>query len=1002
MNFEGVGLRKGAANHSASSVLAMIYDAAQVNANKVAVISGDCSLSYQSLVAISVANAERLIAHGATAGDRVLCALPAGLELPVAWLASMMSGTVIIPIDAKWPLSRLRTVADSADARVAFVQGDHPGLRQIGLELLDVRTGAPSVAPTAPIERMPSDLMYGFFTSGSTGKPKCALNRHEGLVNRFAYMTRRFGLGHVVYQNSATLFDSSIWQMLWPLTSGGVAVLPLRSDRWDLGAAVDEIERHGATMTDFVPTLFRFLVRALQSGSIPTERLASLRNLLIGGEEIDPTAVHAFRQLLPDCKVINTYGHTEASIGMVFHEVCDDDGDHIPLGLPIDNTYVRVVDEHMQPVTAGEVGEIVVAGVCVGAGYLNEPRLTEKAFVPNPFTDLSGPLVYRTGDYGRWRADGLLEYSGRTDDQVKVRGVRIELGEISTAMKAAFPVVQDALALAVPNPMGDSYIALVYAAAEPIDMILVRRELSRQLPLSHVPQVIAHYPSFPVSPNGKTDRRLLIEDICARSRVSQATADQGSMVERILQCYHLVLMNGRVHAESNFFELGGDSLAAISLSLMLSECFGVPVQAATIYQYPSPKALMDFLNGSADSDRGEVILPSVDYNNADRPPQTSSHVLLTGATGFVGIHVLDRLLSSTDLRVTLILRGGTREKALARLAENYREAFGGRLLQSGRVEVVLGDMELPALGLEEATWKMLANRVDEVIHCAAAVHFLSCASRLFAANVSGTAELIRFCGDTKAKRLHHVSTLAARFSDANGEMHDAGRLDDALAKRMGGYGYTKYLADQLVMAARSKGLAANIYRLDDILPAIRGGHANKQSLVHLLITQCLQLGIAPKSCGSLGLLPVDSLAQWLCSFVGSEERFSVAPPLVDVTGRYFIEFAQLIEYIGAKMGRAVEVQPYRNFLSELQMQNQYEARLLHEMLPKSGDERMVFGTGPARPSTDAGLVTNAALLTSTLKDLSDFISALARDQGKYDFRAKVMQNTENACETELP
>lgn len=217
-------------------------------------------------------------------------------------------------------------------------------------------------------------LLYGFFTSGSTGTPKCALNHHGGIANRFSYMTRRFGAGHRVYQNSAALFDSSIWQMLWPLTNGGTSVLPEQRERWTLEEVVDIIRAHGITMTDFVPTLFKLLVRGLQSGAIAQANLASLRHVLIGGEEIDAASVHAFRRLLPGCAIVNTYGHTEASIGMVFHIATDDDGDAIPLGTPIDNTYVRIVDSDLRPVPDGETGEIVVAGLCVGAGYLGDPE----------------------------------------------------------------------------------------------------------------------------------------------------------------------------------------------------------------------------------------------------------------------------------------------------------------------------------------------------------------------------------------------------------------------------------------------------------------------------------------------------------------------------------------------------------------------------------------------------------------------------------------------------
>ncbi|RJG15049.1 amino acid adenylation domain-containing protein [Massilia cavernae] len=437
----------------AESVLEMICAAARTHADRIAVTCGTRSISYADMMAAANANAVRLAACGVAPRDMVLCALSTGVELPLAWLSVMIAGAVIVPIDARWPAMRLQAVVAATGARLAIGDGaDNAALAATGLQLYGIDVELPvgqadaGVAPPTG-----ADLLYGFFTSGSTGTPKCALNHHAGLVNRFSYMTRRFGQGHVVYQNSAPLFDSSIWQMLWPLTGGSVSVLPERRDHWDIDTVVADISRHGISMTDFVPTLFKLLVRALENGSVAPVRLASLRNVLIGGEEIDPASVHTFRRLMPRCRIINTYGHTEASIGMVFHEVRDEDGEHIPLGRPIDNTYVRIVDADMKTMPEGEFGEMAVAGICVGAGYLNMPELSARAFVPNPFRDLPGELVYRTGDIGRVRADGMLEYGGRTDDQVKVRGVRIELGEVSLAMKACFPQVQDAMAVVVPN-----------------------------------------------------------------------------------------------------------------------------------------------------------------------------------------------------------------------------------------------------------------------------------------------------------------------------------------------------------------------------------------------------------------------------------------------------------------------------------------------------------------------------------------------------------------------
>jgi len=255
----------------ADSVLDMVRTAAEAHGSGIAVRCGASEITYADLMAAAETNATVLREQGVRRKDVVLCALGTGIELPVTWLAAMMLGAVIVPIDVGWPALRLRAVAATTEAAIA-VAGDegHEALLAAGVRIIRIRLerGGQRAASTmgAGADGAGADLIYGFFTSGSTGVPKCALNHHAGLANRFRYMTRRFGQRQVVYQNSAPLFDSSIWQMLWPLTGGSVSVLPERRGRWDLDTVVEDIARHGVTMTDFVPTLFKLLVRGLESG----------------------------------------------------------------------------------------------------------------------------------------------------------------------------------------------------------------------------------------------------------------------------------------------------------------------------------------------------------------------------------------------------------------------------------------------------------------------------------------------------------------------------------------------------------------------------------------------------------------------------------------------------------------------------------------------------------------------------------------------------------------
>ena len=964
----------------ADSVLDMVRAAAEAHGSHIAVRCGARAISYADLMSAADSNAARLREQGVRRKDMVLCALGTGIELPVAWLSTMMLGAVIVPIDVGWPASRLRMVAASTGAAIA-IAGDegHVALLAAGVRVTGMRLGrrddAAVVEAGAPAAG--ADLAYGFFTSGSTGVPKCALNHHAGLANRFRYMTRRFGQGQVVYQNSAPLFDSSIWQMLWPLTGGSVSVLPERRGRWDLDTVVDDIARHGVTMTDFVPTLFKLLVRALESGGVARAKLASLRHLLIGGEEIDAPSVQSFRRLLPQCRVINTYGHTEASIGMVFHEVRDEDGQHIPLGRPIDNTYVRVVDPSMRVLADGEIGEIVVGGVCVGAGYLNLPQVTERAFVANPFPGVPGAVVYRTGDMGRVRADGLLEYAGRVDDQVKVRGVRIELGELSLAVKSCFDDVSDAVALMAPAVNGEPVLALAYVAPAEIDVCRLRRELAAHLPMTHMPRRVLWLPSLPVSANGKLDRKRIVDMLGAQT-AHAATAPvardgAASMLETIMHCYRGVLLLNDIGPDADFFNNGGDSLAAVNLSSMLAKAGGVTVPVTRLYEYTTPRALAKFLNaGGASAVRGGLSLPEVEYSNVGVPAAISRRVLLTGATGCIGVHVLECLLRTTKLHVSVLLRGASSQAALDRLVRAYGAAHQGQALPLARIKVLLGDLAAPKWGLPLSVWEHQAAEIDEVIHCGAEVNFLLPASQLFGSNVQGAATLIRFCREGRAKRVHHVSSLAARLTAV--DVHGGAPAGTT------GYGYTKYLADRLIVRAQAQGLVGRIYRVDDVLPSICAGHVNQQSLVHMLLSCCLRLGVAPAGCGELGLLPIDALARWLCGFVGTPANFGTTPALIDVVGQQFVPFEMLVWAVAGKLGREAAPISYDAFLALLSRTDDPRTALVRDMLPPAGSGRVAF-THPL-PAADrlakCAAVPNGRQLAASIGDFALYLESLAR------------------------
>ena len=367
-----------------------------------------------------------------------------------------------------------------------------------------------------------SDLIYGFYTSGSTGTPKCALNRHRGLVNRLTAMSRWFGdgAGHVTLQNSRSTFDSAMWQVLWPLVSGGQVVLPHRDGILDLEQTAVTIGRYGVTITDFVPSVLAAFVSLLELRPDLRDATSCLRRMLIGGEAANPGVVARLRELCPDLQITNTFGPTECSIGSVFHNIGDADIEAIPLGRAIDNTAAIVLDDERRLVSAGTVGEVYLGGECLGAGYLNDPDRTARAFVPNPFKEISGDLLYRTGDLAKVDNDGRLHFVGRRDEQVKIGGVRVELGDVAAAL-SAHPMVANAMAVLLGDVAEPSLICCVTprSADEPPSISELRGYAEDRLPAELVPHRIMVLEALPINQNGKADRKALAALLAAATPV---------------------------------------------------------------------------------------------------------------------------------------------------------------------------------------------------------------------------------------------------------------------------------------------------------------------------------------------------------------------------------------------------------------------------------------------------------------------------------------------------
>ncbi|QLJ68053.1 amino acid adenylation domain-containing protein [Serratia marcescens] len=569
-----------------------------------ALVSGAESLSYAQLNARANRLAHALIARGVGPDSRVAVCAERGLHMVTALFGILKAGGAYVPLDPAYPGERLQYILQDADP--VLLLADAAGRAALGepaTPQLALEAALPDTLSAENPERraQASHLAYVIYTSGSTGKPKGAMNEHRGVVNRLVWMQEAYGLtaADTVLQKTPFGFDVSVWEFFWPLMVGARLVMAKPEGHKDPDYLSRAIEQYGVTTLHFVPSMLQSFLADGQA----TTRCGQVVRVMCSGEALPAALVAEFYRRLPQAELHNLYGPTEAAVDVTaWHCSREADRVSVPIGRPIANTRIYLLDEHGQPVPLGAVGELYIGGVQVARGYLNRPELTAERFLADPFAP--GGRMYRTGDVARYLANGDIEYLGRNDQQVKIRGFRIECGEIE-AVLATHPAVREAVVDA--RAVGDDkrLVAWVVPAAGVAEETLagaLRQHVSAALPDYMVPSAWVVVAALPLSPNGKLDRRALPEPQGAQSQAAYE-APQGEHETLLAAIWRELLNVEQVGRHDNFFELGGHSLLAVKLMAQLRRAgWGANVQ--TLFSTPTLSAL-----AQAMSAQGEIDIP---------------------------------------------------------------------------------------------------------------------------------------------------------------------------------------------------------------------------------------------------------------------------------------------------------------------------------------------------------------------------------------------------------
>jgi amino acid adenylation domain-containing protein len=565
-----------------------------------AVLFGGEALSYRALNQRANRLAALLRARGVGVGSLVGVSMKRSHEMIIGLLAILKAGAAYVPLDPRLPRERLLFLVADGPLPIILTRGGH--LEVGDAQIIDMTQDATGGADGTDCPDIASgveggDLVYVIYTSGSTGEPKGVMVPHRGVVNWLVWMRNTFQVtpADVVLKKAPLTFDVSAWELFLPLISGACLVLADSDRQFDPAYLADLMASTRVTVAQFVPSLLRSF---LEQGELPD--LSALRHVMCGGEAFSPKLQAQFFQRLTS-EVCNSYGPTEASIG-VTRWPCrpDDTRESVSIGYAIDNTELYILDADLNPVPPGAPGELYIGGRCLGRGYLNRPDLTAERFVPNPFNAGDEARMYRTGDLCRFLDDGSIDFLGRIDDQVKVRGVRIELPEVEK-----FICLHEAVeaAAATVDTSADDAVLVAFVVPAPGKAVTdreLRAFLRQKLPLSMVPAEFYFVQTLPVSANGKLDRKKL--QVQRQPPPVVVAPPRDDLEARLRAIWRDLLGRDDFGPDDDFFDCGGDSLLTAQLFGRVEAEFGADISLDSVLGVLTIESLADLLRGTAEAD----------------------------------------------------------------------------------------------------------------------------------------------------------------------------------------------------------------------------------------------------------------------------------------------------------------------------------------------------------------------------------------------------------------
>lgn len=904
---------------SSKTLVDLFEEAVQHNPEKVALIYNGEEFTYQKLNNMASLIATKLTDENIS-NSRVAILCKKSAWMVAGLLGIMKSGNCYIPIDGEYPKNRINYILNDSKCAAVVTSLEYADSYDIANKIVLENFDSTLTCNYKSIAT-PENLAYMIYTSGTTGNPKGVQIKHKNILNTLIWRKNfyKFDSSYVVLQIPSFSFDSSVEDIFTTLISGSTLVIPSVT-RMDVNVVAEEIKRYGVTHFLVVPSLYKILLHE------KLDFLSSLKIITIAGEKFPVALVKEHFEKLPNVRLINEYGPTENSVCSTYYELTSND-DEILIGRPINNCKAYVLNEKRELLPIGCKGELYVSGPGVCSGYWNKPDLNKASFLDNPFG--YNYKMYKTGDIAKWDCNGNLVFLGRNDGQVKLHGLRIELEEIEEVILSN-KNVSDALVLVKEN-LSKNQILVAYVTSydNNFDVNELYEKLRKKLPFYMIPSIVK-LDEFPLTPNGKVDKNALPMPI---NKNNHNVLPRNDLENDILNVCRDVLNNDNLGIFDDFFTDGdADSLSILTMNsrLFAKDLF---VRTQDFYKYSNVAELAKHISYhkiESDDNVEYMVKPKLTVFPKDVSPCDLAfpykNVLLTGATGFLGIHILDYLLRYTDCMIYCIVRKKNNVNPFKRLMKLSKFYFDDSYFDTYKNRVIILDGELSKhfFGLSQEDYSNLQKNIDCIINTAANTSHYGNYSDFEKENVLTVKNLILFAKPANIL-LNHMSTtnVSGNYLVENNISYNFTENDFYVGQNYEDnvYIHSKFEAEKLILDEEYKGLNANIFRLGNLMARSKDGKFQMNKYDNAYYTRLVALAklkVLPDNLKSQSLefTPIDSTAEAIIKLLTIP---NLKNNIFHIFSNKLIDISLLLD-IFSKYGCDCKFTTYDKFIKELHLQ----------------------------------------------------------------------------------